>query len=216
MRLLEPEIIAEHESVLDRVLSLSLNSHWLPIGQKSIRAALVSLMSESNGEPPVLALDMELNSNGEIVFANPVDWDTWVQLPVRENDLYVQTGKGRVRAPTVTVARNYGKMPHRAPRLSNASIHVRDNYTCQYTGEKLNRADLSVDHVIPVDRGGSNSFLNMVTAKKQLNHEKGNRLNSEIGLKLIRPPKAPPTIPASISITQARHVTWTPFLIKQQ
>ena len=208
------QIEDDHVSILDRTLSLSLNASWMPIGERSIRSAITSMLSESNGEPPVLALDIEFDVDGSILYANPVAWEAWEQLSVRPGDLYVQTGRGRVRAPTVTIARHYNKVPHKAPRLSNAAIHQRDDGICQYTGEKLHRSDLSVDHVVPLDRGGRNEFSNMVTAKKKLNHEKGNRLNHEIGLKLLRAPKAPPSVPISVSIRVARHPSWVPFLIK--
>jgi hypothetical protein len=53
----------------------------------------------------------------------------------------------------------------------------------------------------------------MVWCEKGLNSLKGNRRNEEIGLKLIRKPKAPPSMPLSATITEARHPAWSPFLL---
>lgn len=204
----------DHVSILDKTLSLSLNASWMPIGERTVRQAITSMLSESKGEPPVLALDIELNEDGSLLSATPTPWNKWADLPVRPGDLYIQTGRKRIRAPTVTIAQNYNKVPHKAPRLSNAAIHERDGDICQYTGQRLSRSELSVDHVIPLDRGGRNEWANMVTANKKLNHNKGNRLNHEIGLKLIRTPKPPPAIPVSVAIRNIRHPSWAPFLIK--
>lgn len=215
--MLPPELAPiedDHVSVLDRVISLSLNAHWQVIGQRTVKSAVTSMLSQSNGEPPVLALDLELDENGQIIYSVPTAWDQWVDLPIREGDFYIQMGRGRVRAPLITIARNFAKMPRKAPRLSNAAIHERDGGICQYTGEKLSRSEMTVDHVVPRDRGGRDEWGNLVTAKKQLNHDKGNRLNHEVGLKLIRAPKAPPTVPVSSTVTEARHPSWVPFLIK--
>lgn len=45
----------------------------------------------------------------------------------------------------------------------------------------------SVDHVIPIDRGGNNSEFNLVGACLDCNLEKGNRLPKEIGWRLSVP-----------------------------
>ncbi len=67
--------------------------------------------------------------------------------------------------------------------------------------------------VIPRHHGGKNTFENMVWCEKGLNSMKGDRRNEEIGLKLIRKPKAPPSMPLSATITEAKHPAWKPFLV---
>lgn len=202
-------------NVLDKVLTLTLNNQWIPCGQRSIREAVVCLCSESNGEKPALALDMEMGVDNTITYVNPVDWDEWITLPVREGDLYISTSSGKIRAPLVIICRHYNKVPLTRPRLSVGNIWVRDEGMCQYTGRKLPRAALNVDHIIPRSRGGRDEWTNMVLADKKLNSIKGNKLNDEAGLRLIREPKAPKATPLSLSITEARHPSWEPFLIKR-
>lgn len=198
--------------ILNQALSLSLNAHWAPVGVRSLRDAVTFLCSESHGEPPGFALDIELDEKGDLVFANPLPWDQWVELPVRPNDLYIQTAHSKIRAPLVTVARFFDRMPFRRPRLSNGAIFERDKGVCQYTGRKLPRSQLNVDHVVPRDRGGRDTWENMVLADKSINSAKSNRLNHEIGLRLIREPKAPPSLPVSATITEVRRPEWKPFL----
>lgn len=200
-------------SLLDKNICLVLNANWIPIGIKSVRQALISMASESFQEHPVLGLDIELDSSGEIVFATPTNWEDWLVLDIRPEDEVVRTAKQAIRIPTITIARNYKDLPFRRPRLTNAAIWERDQGVCQYSGKKLSRSQGSIDHVVPRARGGENSFLNMVVADKKLNARKGHNLNSEIGLDLIRKPFTPKALPAAAFITKAEHPTWKPFLL---
>ena len=202
-----------HESILDKQICLTLNASWSAVGFRTVRSSVIAMMSESNGEPPMLALDMELDEAGQITYANPVAWDAWQDLPVRPSDFYIQTKDSKIRAPLVVITRFYNKVPMKRPRLSSGTIYERDQGVCQYTGRKLPRRDLNLDHVVPRARGGRDTFENIVLADKRINTLKGDRLNHEIGLKLIRQPKAPPALPATAMLREARHPTHRPFLI---
>lgn len=204
----------DHVSILDRQLSLQLNKSWMPISVRTIRQAVVSLMSESGGEPPVLALDIGFDENGDLLYATPTEWQDWERLEVRPGDLYIQTGRGKIRAPTVTVAKNFNRVPLKKPRVSSGTIQERDAGVCQYSGKKLACGQGNLDHVIPLSRGGKSTFENLVWADRTINSLKNDRTPHEAGLKLLRVPKAPPAVPVSVSIDEARHPSWVPFLIK--
>jgi hypothetical protein len=47
-----------------------------------------------------------------------------------------------------------------------------------------------------------------VWAKREINSLKANRLPHEAGLRLLRRPKAPAPLPASMAIREARHPDW--------
>lgn len=206
-------ILPAMSHLLDQRICLQLNAHWQPIGIRSVKESVVALCSESNGEPPAFALDIEMDGD-DLVFANPVTWDVWVTLSVRPDDLYIQTAHGKIRAPTVIVARNFRRMPFKRPRLTSGAIYERDKGVCQYTGEYVGRANGNLDHIVPRDRGGRDSFDNLVWCKKDVNSRKGNRLNHEAGLRLINKPTEPPSLPVSATITECKHPTWGPFLIR--
>ncbi|HEY9839101.1 MAG TPA: HNH endonuclease [Candidatus Obscuribacterales bacterium] len=76
------------------------------------------------------------------------------------------------------------------PRVTytRKNIHIRDNYTCQYCGST---STLTLDHVMPVSRGGKSSWENVVTACYPCNSRKGSRTPDEAGMKLAMPPKKP-------------------------
>ena len=208
-------ITAEHVSVLDKSIVLVLNKSWIAIGVTSPRKALVSLMGGDN-DHPVCALDLSLDSDGNLIYADPVDWDTWKTLDVRAEDFYIQTARNRVRCPTVIITKNFNKVPMKKPRVCVSTIAARDGGKCQYTGKTLTRKQMSLDHVQPRSRGGRDTFENLVLADRAINTFKADRTPQEAGLKLLRVPKAPPSLPSSATIGSANHSSWTPFLMGGQ
>lgn len=58
-----------------------------------------------------------------------------------------------------------------------ARIFERDNYTCQYCGERGKK--LECDHVYPVSRGGTHDDDNLKTACRSCNRNKRNKTVEE-------------------------------------
>ena len=59
------------------------------------------------------------------------------------------------------------------PRKTRFEIFERDNFTCQYCGAKAPHAQLQIDHIFPVSKGGGNEKSNLVTACVECNGGKG-------------------------------------------
>lgn len=57
------------------------------------------------------------------------------------------------------------------------SLYHRDGGKCGYCDEKLPFADSTMDHIIPVARGGTSDKGNLITACLPCNADKGNKLN---------------------------------------
>lgn len=202
-----------------KAIVLKLNRNWLPVGYSTVAKALVDLCAGEACEAIDIdyARDDDGNPNyNQPIGMRPVGWEEWIMLPVREWDMEIHSPSMTVRVPTVIIATNYGKMPmhHFRGRPSKKAIFRRDNGIDQYTGKRISEENSSIDHVIPLSRGGRSNWENLVLANKHLNWKKGNRLNEEIGLKLIRTPKAPDPKLASQMITEARHVDWNHFITK--
>lgn len=74
-----------------------------------------------------------------------------------------------------------------SPKL-RFKIFERDNFTCQYCGEKQPNVTLEIDHIKPVSKGGENNINNLRTSCKQCNIGKGamiigrNRIMENINL----------------------------------
>lgn len=61
---------------------------------------------------------------------------------------------------------------------------------CYYCEEKFCPNDLTMDHVLPIARGGKSTKKNVVTACKECNTNKGHRTTFEIALDELK--KSPP------------------------
>lgn len=69
-----------------------------------------------------------------------------------------------------------------------AHIHRRDRWRCRYCGWQLrveDGGDVTLDHVVPRSRGGSNDDWNLVTSCAYCNRRKGDRLVHECGMTLL-------------------------------
>ena len=212
-------------NIINRSQVLKLNSAWQAVGQSTVGKALVDLAAGISA----LVLDIEYEKdekNNYIVdengwpcgesWARTVTWEEWIQLPIRPFDDVIHYGNGLkvMRAPTVIVAKHYAKMHKKTfkGKPSKDAIWIRDGGIDQYTSRKLKREESTIDHVLPQSRGGTNAWENLALTAKEINAKKGNKLNSEIGYKLLREPKAPKPIPLSQLIREIRHHDWKKFL----
>jgi 5-methylcytosine-specific restriction endonuclease McrA len=73
--------------------------------------------------------------------------------------------------------------------FSKKNILRRDNFTCQYCGNKDH--PLTVDHIVPKSRGGETIWTNVVVACKPCNMKKGSRTAREANMKLGQSPTRP-------------------------
>jgi 5-methylcytosine-specific restriction endonuclease McrA len=174
---------------------LKLTKGFFPCGVSSWKTAMIDIIS---GAAHPIDISYEIDEDGninknKIEYMEVVrDFENWRKLPVRPYDESVKTSKEEFRLPAIIVCASFNKIIFKRvvfPTKSN--IWQRDNWTCCYTGEKLDRDTVSVDHIIPSSRGGQNTWENLVTAKKSLNIWKGDRTPRECGLKLLRKPVKP-------------------------
>lgn len=78
------------------------------------------------------------------------------------------------------------------PHLTNRALFRRDGHICLYCGQHFQAASLTRDHVLPMSRGGRDSWENVVTACFRCNNLKGNKTPEEWGgRKLIAVPYVP-------------------------
>ncbi len=105
--------------------------------------------------------------------------------------------------PVVIRLTKYVHVPRRFRRqVTNTFLFARDRYRCQYCGrtsaELKPRESLTRDHLIPLSRGGTNDWTNVVTACSPCNTRKANRLPHEIGMHPLTHPVEPHFV----------HLTW--------
>ncbi|NIR29294.1 MAG: HNH endonuclease [Gammaproteobacteria bacterium] len=153
------------------------------------------------------ALILKLDITGQ-----PVRWIPWqdaVVLHAREmiawnagiTDFTFRGGLSRLTGTRSTVTVNSiiavkGRFQHAGrrnlvPPLSNRSLFHRDGHMCMYCGRQLSEHLLTRDHLLPLSRGGTNWWKNVVTACKSCNHAKGARTPDEAGMALLAIPYVP-------------------------
>lgn len=122
--------------------------------------------------------------------------------------------RGDLLLPTVIRLRQFVRVPYREMPLTRRNLFQRDNHRCQYCG--CTGQPLSVDHVVPRSRGGSDSWDNVTTACLPCNVRKGNRTPREAGMPLARRPHRPLnglSFEATRQICSGRNREWAKYVI---
>lgn len=128
---------------------------------------------------------------------------------VSRDSEFIRSEKLRLPVPTVVRLRYYVHIRYDiACSISRRGVFARDDYTCQYCGDKAD----SIDHVIPRSRGGTHTWENVVAACRACNSKKRDRLPSEMGFKLKRRPVAPSHISWVLSFSSDVPQHWQPYI----
>ena len=191
---------------------LKLNSSYFPLGTSTWEDTIVNIFS---GSAHPLDIVYAVNEDGTldestIEYFNVIkNWKDWSKLPIRSCDDYVHTTSGPARLPSIVVCARFNKVIYKHVQFpTKQNIFKRDKYTCGYTGKKLTKAELSVDHILPISRGGGNTWENLITASKSVNTFKDNKTPKECGLKLLWKPEKP----KNGMVFEALREDWNNFL----
>jgi 5-methylcytosine-specific restriction endonuclease McrA len=144
------------------------------------------------------AIVLVIREKAEMIEAYPV--------PLYSTSLFYE-------APSVIRLYQLVRRPRPRVKLTRREVFVRDRYTCQYCG--ASHGDLTLDHVVPRSRGGTNTWENLVTACRSCNHRKGGKSVKEARMTLLQAPYEP-RAGAYYSIERRLHSstldTWLKFL----
>lgn len=203
--------------IANKAIVLKLNKKWRPVGVGLVSKTICDMMTGAVlGMNIVYATNEDGTPNLDVQeFVNPVSWDEWIQLPVRPWDLCIHSARMVIRVPTVVITSKYFKVHEKKfkGKPTKEGLAIRDNLRDGYTGEELDFQECTIDHVLPISRGGTDTYDNTVLTTKEINNKKGNKLNSEAGLTLVVTPHNPTPIPVSHTIRKARHNDWKNFLM---
>lgn len=100
-------------------------------------------------------------------------------------------------------------------RLSRQNIFLRDGHTCQYCRQKFSEKKLTIDHVIPLSKGGRHEWTNVVTACSACNNKKGDKSPEKANLTLWSKPEKPRWLPNRDWELEDNllPLSWRPYLI---
>ena len=102
------------------------------------------------------------------------------------DDWVVSSPSWETRVPAVIMLKEMMRR-RRTPRFSKTNLYLRDLNTCQYCNTQFPRTQLTLDHVIPISKGGKTTWLNIVAACNKCNSFKGNKTS----IKPLRVPHQP-------------------------
>ncbi len=99
-------------------------------------------------------------------------------------------------------------------RLSRQNIFLRDNHICQYCHRKFSEKRLTIDHVLPLSKGGKHEWTNVVTACSLCNNKKGDKSPEKANLRLLTRPEKPRWLPnRDLDLDGNRlPMAWRPYL----
>ncbi len=95
------------------------------------------------------------------------------EIVTHQNKKPIKTERKNFKRPTVIRLLRYIVLPFRKVSLNRQNIYRRDNYKCIYCGSKNN---LTLDHVVPKCKDGSNTWKNLVTCCGSCNVKKGDKI----------------------------------------
>jgi 5-methylcytosine-specific restriction endonuclease McrA len=125
-----------------------------------------------------------LNADAQPVSLVPlsaIDWQSairyiWldkVKVLHEYEDWQVHSPSRTMNVPAVIMLRDYWK-PTARVRFNRKWVFLRDNYKCQYCYLELRPNQCTIDHVVPISKGGKTTWHNVVTACYECNNSKGN------------------------------------------
>lgn len=132
------------------------------------------------------------------------------ELVIDREDKAIRTIRKSFPWPSVIRLNNFIHVPYKKIILTRKNILKRDGHRCAYCG----RGDvtLTLDHIIPRSRGGTDSWENLVAACTNCNNKKGDRTPEEANLQLRVKPYTPNHIMFIKNSAGRLDKNWKPFL----
>lgn len=191
---------------LPRCRALVLNRNWQAVNIVGVKRAFALLFQDH-----ARAINTR---DGDFIPMNAEEWFAYsATLTDAPEDEVIHTVRLRILVPKVLLLRSFDRLPVTEIKFNRENVFIRDNYTCQYTGKRCKPSELTLDHVIPRDRGGRTSWENIVACRRDINSMKANRLPHEAGLSLLRKPARPKLRPFSAQVAASgAEREWHSFL----
>ena len=143
--------------------TLLLNSAWQPITAITAKASFAHLLSKN-----VTALDKNNN-----LFDCLEKWNDYAEF--HEDQPVLRSAKQSWRIPTIIIVTSRFFKKPKKKKLSLLDLSRLYSSTCQYCLNKFALKDLTIDHIIPKSRGGTDQHENRTLACLRCNQKKGSQ-----------------------------------------
>jgi len=124
--------------------------------------------------------------------------DTMCPIEIIEfyQDKFIQGPNKKYPIPLIAKTKKFYNLYNKPINFSRKNVYIRDDYTCQYCGQKFIISELTYDHVIPKSkfngkRHACTNWQNIVTSCIKCNAKKADKTPYEANMKLIKTPIQP-------------------------
>jgi 5-methylcytosine-specific restriction endonuclease McrA len=136
---------------------------------------------------------------------------------VEFHSVFARSVRSSFQLPSVLRLKYYVQpRSHGAVRFCRENVYIRDDFRCQYCGDRFGAKSLTLDHVVPVSKKGPKTWTNVVTACRECNQRKGNRTPQVANMPLLKAPAIPAWLPAASQL-EIHHgsipPSWQQYLI---
>ena len=97
--------------------------------------------------------------------------------------------------------------------LNRRNILKRDDYRCQYCAKQA--TPLTIDHIVPKNKGGKDSWENLVAACSKCNTRKGDTLLKHMDMKLLKKPRKPSKLFQLQTYVNKKQDNWKQYLFME-
>lgn len=94
------------------------------------------------------------------------------------DDWMVHSPNWETKVPAVIMLKDFVRSKTQV-RFSKSNVYLRDQYHCLYCGCNVTKSTATLDHVVPISRGGKTNFENIATACGPCNFAKGNKIGPQ-------------------------------------
>ena len=153
----------------DDSVTLILSHYWTPIGVTTAKDGIRKLFSEqtrSRSKCTVFALDKNCNVK---------NWDNWIGSSHSEfypNQPHMRSSS--VMYPVPTIILTTAKWSYQTKQKPTVKyMYKRYRGVCQICGEKKPVGDMSIEHILPKSKHGSDDDFNVTLTCKPCNNTRG-------------------------------------------
>jgi 5-methylcytosine-specific restriction endonuclease McrA len=125
----------------------------------------------------------------------------------------LRSANSTLPVPSVVKLGSYVKVPMKSVILSRKNVIRRDGGRCQYCGHKA--VMMTVDHVIPKNKGGMDTWENLVAACSECNNKKGHRTPEQAQMTLMHKPRRPNHITFIQQCMGSGDLRWKQYLFME-
>ncbi|MDE2425767.1 MAG: HNH endonuclease [Elusimicrobia bacterium] len=163
-----------------------------------------------------------LNSNFQPVTI--VSWQKavvlWYKNKAEVIDSYnkdIRSVNSSIKAPSIIRLLNLYSRKKKLIKFSRSIIYRRDRGRCGYCNKRISLSASTLDHLIPVSKGGATNWSNVVNCCYSCNNSKGNKTPEEAGMSLQVKPCKPSSLPPEILLKKIdMPSSWAAFMTSEE